>query len=635
MRLCAIALSLFTLCSDYAFSVGANGQSPAAHPNPNALNNGQITSKGPVNCAPGANCEATELSVTTAPGVQRPLWSKIAELPVTLTDIGAACDGSALIDKFWTALASDPRTLVIPNGANCRIGSTMTWPKGKLIRVEGSGKITTDKGVTVTNRARFEAPLHQVFFGSGAVVGMKDNRPEWWGAQNTYGHVDGRDDAPAFNAAMLSAKASFAADGITSDGDRPSIRFSGVYYACSQIDLYPSETINLGFYGSGSLNGGGTILTCPKFNTSNGTRPALIAVHGINSAAGSFTGSNIEFRDFKLTNTVGSGAQIGLSFVPEGAGHSLAGSLNPSLLENVAITSFPTNIKIQNSRLIKFDRVGLWGPRTARGLWITVSDQKSFTGDLEFRELLVALCDRSSTDNRVCAGITNVSITADGSYGTGAGNSMQLKGIRFQASFGNAEKAIDVQALNGAQIGDMWLLAGSQIDGFACNTINFSSGNNQGNTSGSLIDDFHITGTYNRGRNAGCPAINATATGSSKIRSLFITGNWFANQMDVVGRFYGVQGLHLDGNTIYDPLGSIQVAAFSLEQVTDFTANQNIMTRSQIGRATGTFLNMINVGAGSDYGSASLNVCNGVTVECVAKNGGSNVNYVGNISSAH
>ncbi|MBL7405695.1 hypothetical protein INQ30_25505, partial [Escherichia coli] len=73
----------------------------------------------------------------------------------------------------------------------------------------------------------------------------------------------------------------------------------------------------------------------------------------------------------------------------------------------------------------------------------------------------------------------------------------------------------------------------------------------------------------------------------------------------------------------------------SLSAVTDFQANNNILTRSTSSTTTSTYVNMINVGSGSDYGSASLNVCNGVTISCVAQNGGSNVTYTGNISSSH
>lgn len=572
--------------------------------------------------------------VVNGSGTSRSMLTVLSELPATISSIGGVCDGSSLIDTFWTALASDPRTTVIPSGANCRVASNMTWPKGKIIRVEGSGRITPDAGVTITNRAKFDAPLRQVFFGAGTIVGMKENRPEWWGAKNTFGWTPGRDDAPAFNLAMASAKASWAGDGTPSDGERPSIRFNGTYYACSQIDLYPSQTTNLGFYGAGSLNGGGTIRPCPTFDTAGGTKPALVAIHGSATAGNAFTGTDIDFRDFNLSNTAGSGAQIGMSWVPEGAGYALYGGLQPGLVENVAITGFPTNLKVQNTRLVKFERLGLWGPNTTRGLWLTVSDNQSFTGDLEFQDMLISLCG-SSTENTLCAGITNIAMTADGSVGAGSPNGAQIKGIRFQANLANAEKAFDVQAKNGANIGDHWLKQGSQIDGFACNTINLSAGNDNGNTSGSLIDDWHIVGTYNRGRNAGCQAINAAATGSSKIRNLFITNNWFANPADTVGNFFNVQGLQLNDNTIYDPIGALNAVVFSLSAVTDFQANSNILTRSTSSTTTSTYVNMINVGSGSDYGSASLNVCNGVTISCVAQNGGSNVTYTGNISSSH
>lgn len=573
--------------------------------------------------------QSDDLTVATRPGNPRSLLSRLLDLPWTIPDVGGVCDGSSITDTFWTALASDAKSISIPDGANCRIASSMTLPAGKSYRVDGSGRITVDAGKTVTIRGSFDAPLRRVFYGAGSVVGMREARPEWWGAGNTYDAGATRDDAPAFNAAIAAVSASVAPDGTTSNGQRPTVRFGGYYYACSPIDLYPSQTINLGFYGSGSLNGGGTISTCATF-----TGAALLNIHGISKAGGAYTGFDIDFRDFQLANRAGSGAQIGMSWVPEGAGYSLIGGLQPAVVENVAVTGFPTGIKYQNTRLVKFDRVSVWGSNknTTRGLWITSSDNQSFTGDTEFVNFNTALCG-SSTDNALCSGITNIRIDADGAIGAGSQNSERVKGIRFLLGLANAEKAIDIVARNGAFIGDLWVQAGTQIDGAACNTITLAAGNDSGNSSVAVIDAFHMLSTYNRGRNAGCTAVTAQATEVSKVRSLFITGNWFANTYKV-GNFFNVQGLHFDGNTVYDPNDAVVDAAVSLSATSDFTANGNILTRSN----SSSFVNLINLSAGSDYGTAVNNVCNGVTVSCVANNTGS-ANVIApasaNISSAH
>ncbi len=100
-----------------------------------------------------------------------------------------------------TDVGGSPRMVVIPNSQS--VATSLTIPRNITIRVTGNGKINLGGGVTLTINGPFDAPLHQVFTGSGVVrwggqIGIV--YPQWWGAA-----LDGAaDDTAEIQAAINS-----------------------------------------------------------------------------------------------------------------------------------------------------------------------------------------------------------------------------------------------------------------------------------------------------------------------------------------------------------------------------------------------------------------------------------------------
>lgn len=541
----------------------------------------------------------------TPNGVPRSIVNVIQELPATFSSVGGLCDGSSLIDNIWTSLASTPRKLVITDGANCRVASNIKLPKGKDISVEGSGRITVDAGKVLTILGRFDAPLRRVFAGSGTVQGMKVNRPEWWGAGNTYdATAASRNDAAALNAAFASAAVAIGSDG-ASDGGRPSVALSGYYYICSQLDLRPSPAIGLSVEGTGQLAQGGSIITCP----SGFSGAAAVAIHGLPTAGGAFTGTDMSLRNLNIVNTAGSGAPIGISFVPEGAGYALAGGLHQQIVENVSVNGFPINWKIQNMRLVLFKRISSWGGAAVKDhILVTVSDAASFTGDLDFENVNIAGC-MNSTDTTVFTSTSGACYGTSDIHVVSAVSGAQIKGVRIGGTLYSAAKYLNMEATHGGVIGDFWVQPGTQFDGFGCTAISTTAVGK-----GSYIDNLQVRSAYIRGVDAGCQAIFAAATDGGTVRTLSYISNWLANLGDTAGNFYGTRGVTFSLNQIFDS-GKAGANAVIFSFSTDFNATGNTILHGG-GLAT-RYDNGFHVTLDSNYGVISSNTCGAVKTSCV------------------
>lgn len=111
---------------------------------------------------------------------------RFANLQAAITEAGAA-----------------PRSLVISNAQS--ISSPLTIPANVALRITGGGQIAIPSGMILTINGAFEAPLRQVFTGSGGVrwgSHVATVYPQWWGAK-----MDGvTDDHKTIQAAIDSFK---------------------------------------------------------------------------------------------------------------------------------------------------------------------------------------------------------------------------------------------------------------------------------------------------------------------------------------------------------------------------------------------------------------------------------------------
>jgi hypothetical protein len=510
-------------------------------------------------------------------------------IPVLVLD-PALANTSTNASAALAAITALGRSVYIPAG-DFRIASNTVVPKGVYLLFDAGARLVVDSGVTLSIYGSIDLNIsRQIFAGAGHVVGLRVNRPEWWGARNTYDAAQARDDEPAFQAAMTSAKASFTPGGEPSDGyGRARIVFAGFYYFARTLHLYPDPNINLGFIGNDSLNGG---VISPSGNVSF-TGAALIEVHG--QALGTFSGSDIDFRDFQLSQRTGSGCTIGLSFVPEGAGYALGGASTFSPVENILVTGFPTGIQIQNTEKLQFNRVSVFGVNKSctTGIKILVSgDAAAFTGDLNFYNLNIAIAGHSFTPADH-SGLCDIWLYSNNPSGA------QIKGVRIHGDIYPAEDYVKIEAQNGGIIGDLVIgLPGSEFDGFAGRRVNVIS-NNAGGQPASSIENIMIgPDVYFRGSNAGYPMVQLAATGTSEIKSVIVNGNWFANCGDTVLSAFNIEGLSFNNNNIAEPYGNLAVAAVALTSVTQVTINSNNLHKKA---STGFFTSLLATAADVDY----------------------------------
>ena len=120
------------------------------------------------------------------------------------------------------------------------VKTDITIPSNVHLIFERGAKLSPDSGKTVTIAGTLDAPMSQVFGGSGTVTlsGVIDKiYPQWWGAKG-----DGTtDDTAAINAAITAANAvttSTIATGVT-------VYFPAGLYLCNSAITAPSRNIRL------------------------------------------------------------------------------------------------------------------------------------------------------------------------------------------------------------------------------------------------------------------------------------------------------------------------------------------------------------------------------------------------------
>lgn len=466
--------------------------------------------------------DVSAASVQTAPSVQRSLLSKIGDLPVTLPDVGATCDGSSLIDQFWTALNSTTRKVVVADGNNCRVASNIVMPKGKGIEVQGAGRITVDAGKTLTIKSEFAAPRRQVFFGGGTVLGLRYNRPEWWGTNTAYGTTF--DNAPAINAAIRSAEAAYSGNDPTnpSDGSRPTVDIGGGGYwnVCSPIHHYPRPAVQFTFQGSGQINGGSQIIACPTFSGG-----AIIQIHGI-APADTFGSWDSVFRDFSISDPSRLSSAC-VRYVPEGNGYTLnPGAQRASAIERVTAQGCPIGFDVVNTLQMTMRGLNYIGVGTSNNVGIRFATagtgNTAATGEIAVYDSNIAPCP--TFNNGTCSNTTNVQFQASG--GNGTSNGPNVSAINFSGNniMWAANRGFDFSATTGGYIGDVWAMA-VQFDGVGCSYVKMLS---DGTGGSSLITNVHLDHLYQTSvSDTSCIPHKFEALNGGKINYIWDTNNQF------------------------------------------------------------------------------------------------------------
>ena len=129
--------------------------------------------------------------------------STVLDLPVPEANTVIGWDLPGISLRNWSpaelAIHTDFGDAVVTSLTAITVDTALAGPVDLL----SNGGFNIAAGKTLTINGPFRAPLHRVFFGSGAVVFGADSVaevfPQWWGAKGD-GVVD---DAPAFRAAVI------------------------------------------------------------------------------------------------------------------------------------------------------------------------------------------------------------------------------------------------------------------------------------------------------------------------------------------------------------------------------------------------------------------------------------------------
>lgn len=468
-------------------------------------------------------------------------WKRRLGTPLDISHAGAK-PGVDCATAFAAVMAAGA-TVVIPVGGTYKLSTSTTMPKGLALEVKPGARLTLDLNTVLTVRGQILAPLQQVFFGLGNVVGARKVHPEWWGAAN-----DGSGDSlPAFNAAYACMALSMESAGI-----RQTLELQGGSYQLSAPWVVtPTASCNFKINGSGVVFGGTRIKAAAGFPAS-----PVVIING--SADTTQRIADFEFSNLGVVVPAGNAATVGIQLGNTSPLIQLS-ALQQNLIENVFVTFEGTagagksGWLICHARLVTFRRCSVWmdrltGPNNA---CIRMQVQGSFTGDMRWDG-----CQLVPSTNT-----GNYGLKLEGQGGAFGAGINQLAGLKFAGTdFYAADVKVHAYATGGSRISDVWFMPGCQWDGSSNMDVYLESNWNGGAGIPTLIDNFHFDGVFIFGGNLnpGKAQITVTSTGTGgSIRELFINdsiiGSAVGPSILIADNGLGaIEGVHLSGLTIRD-----------------------------------------------------------------------------------
>jgi hypothetical protein len=462
-----------------------------------------------------------------------------------------------------------------------RIGSNLTL-QSDIIFI--GGRLEPANATTTTCRGIVSGPCSQIFAGAGSVVGIRQVRPEWWGA---VGDED-TDDQPALQAAHDCVEQSRL-----SRGDRPTVNCAGgvVYGLGRTLKLRPSANIDLQFIGDGAIFTGTRFQPLSTFDATDGD--AAIWVEGQTDPTQQVV--SLRIGGFAILPRTGSLCTKGLQIGSEAK--NLIGTQQSEIFDVYVGDEFPSGFPIcyylGNFTLIDFNRCSAIN-RTldgSRNVVFFCDTASSFVGDINFNSCRFTADDDSTNTKNVDYSEINV---------TGA----QAKGHRYNdCTFYSADRGIDFSISNGGIVGDIWFNPGTQFDGFQ-NAVIY--GHISG--AGTVLDDINVNGVYFRGVNNGQVCVDLRAASSARLDAITVARCWFANLGDGARSVYIEDGtnVHVDFN-MHTECSNATGELIGLTGVTSFTCMGN--TLSQVTAIT--VQHLVTIGLGTDHGSVAFNAAGG------------------------
>lgn len=384
---------------------------------------------------------------------------------------------------------------VFVTSANYPVAANYTVAKTKNLIILGGGSLTISTGVTLTIAGTFEAPINRIFSGPGAVVGIRQVHPEWWGAAG-----DGAtDDQPAFAQAHTCVQASTSSVG----GTATILLASALYQFGSTWTISPTNAFPIAVVGMGR-------------NKSLLTPSSTFPAGPVMLVDGNSNGSDNQFclRQFAIIATVNGigAATAGLQIGSEDPLKKLSGT-NPNLIEDMYASGFPKSYYVVHARMINWVRVAGWNNTvTTASSALYITQKGAFTGDMTFDSC-------QFVGNITNAASTSISIVSNGGVANAQG-AYTISGLRFNSTIVyQAAKQLYILAQNGSIINDIWFTPGCQFDGGGTNCVYM-----QCDTQNTILRNVNINGCYFSGPITG-DIVNIVG-GGGRLTDFYLTENF-------------------------------------------------------------------------------------------------------------
>lgn len=465
------------------------------------------------------------VAIATAGSVAAKLQSLIDPMDVPFGGVG-------------NGIANDTAAVVAADAAAAGAGASMVLTKVHKIAsditlnadiVAMGGRLEPSAGVTVTLRGEVFASEQRVFGTAGAVVGVRDVRPEWWGALSN----GTADNIVALRAAHTCVQASQA-----SRGGRQTIRLSGGAYGVSDGWLVePTANVNLHIVGSGTIFGGTRITDLASYTS---TANPVFQIGGNADSIQQIT-------DWGVTGVAiikGAGsAVVGFQVGSNDPTKKLIGQTWQKV-EDVFVEGFTFDLRVIHSRQIVFSRVSAWSNNLATAtVPLQITTNGWFTGDLIFDDACQFVSNSATLASTKCIQI--LCETGDYNNATGAN---QIAGIVFgNLDCYQGQRALEVYCRNGGYISDIWARS-TQFDQQTTNAIWIEA--NKDSATAPVIQNVNIVDAYFSANLGATIALVSTAGGI--VREVDISSNFNnGGQKEFVKvSGAGVENITINGNRV-------------------------------------------------------------------------------------
>ena len=529
------------------------------------------------------------------------------------------------------------------------IDDDTTWPAGKIYRMHAGAYVQVASGKTLTIRGVVQAEDRKIWGTPdalllGKVTGIASVVPEWWGCTHNDASIDWAINANAAQKAILCVE-----DSLASDGHDREVRFGPyTYYFNRPLTFTPTYGVSWRVRGSSVL---ATMLVFgdgpDPAGPGSGAFPtdAYAMKIATANAMGEQPSVDVQLWDFQIRHNVATqNPHTGLIIGPDvGLMHGWA----QSLVENVEINGFNTNLLLQNCRQFTFRRVTIaadtiTGPaNSASPVCCTITAQNggivneqttnwSFCGDMDFYDCTFGTFfgnpQTSTNPSGVCLLLTDFGHTY-----------VALSGIRWTNCFcyagGEAQWKCQMTG-NGSAAFDLWNIGGSQFEGsWRPDLPNICIKAHVDN--GAKYFDHHIDHCYMSGFGFWKNYEGSIGSGGGEIHSISFTHNWMVNSLhesfDLRGTNGTAHGVVVSNNIVYNPNSGFGAsnAAIYFENVSQVAANGNVLTAGGAGARTWVVV----FNGGGDWFSATGNNSGGMCSSVPVGNLGSGTHtaFTGNI----